>query len=356
MTKTSSPFAITTKQLITPALAAPIEIVTLTNRHGLTVSLSNLGASIMSVVLPEKEGGVATEIVLNYKNTNDWVTNPYYFGVTAGRVANRIGDACFELNGKNIKLTANEGRNQLHGGFGGLSTCFWNVETLQDANGVAAIFRYHSPDGDQGFPGNLDIELEYRLNDENELALNYRAVTDQATPICLTNHAYWNIAGTEAEDVLELVLEMPADHILGLDSEQIPTGEIIPVAEKAFDFRQGKAVGTDIQQLANGYDHYFVINRSDHNKDLMPVAKLTDPVSGRAMEILSTEAGIQFYSGNFLDGSYVGSNDQKLSKFKGLCLETHGYPDAVNHSNFPSVIVEKDTVYQQTTIHRFLNI
>lgn len=355
MTITSPQLNITKQKIENSALAAPLEIITLTNSHGLTVSLSNLGASIWSVTVPEKgDSQTSTELVLNYQDVADWAKNPYYFGVTAGRVANRIGGASFDLNGKTINLMANEGNNQLHGGPGGLSQCFWSFETSQTTDSVAVIYRYHSPDGDQGFPGNMDIELTYRLTNDNELILTYQAVADQTTPICLTNHAYWNIAGSSANDVLGLTLEMPADNVLALNEQHIPTGEFTSVAGNAFDFRQSKPVGQDIQQLDNGYDHYFVLNRD--NQDLISVAKLTDPVSGRAMEILSTEAGIQFYSGNFLDGSHIGIDGNSMTKFKGLCLETHGYPDAVNHEHFPSVIVEKGQVYQQTTIHKFINI
>lgn len=354
MTTISHQLNITKQQIVNPALTAPLEIITLANSQGLTVSLSNLGASIWSVTVPEKGNEqTSTELVLNYQNVADWAKNPYYFGVTAGRVANRIGGASFDLNGQTINLMANEGKNQLHGGPGGVSQCFWSFETSQDENSVAVTYRYHSPDGDQGFPGNMDIELTYRLTNDNELLLTYQAIADQTTPICLTNHAYWNLAGTSNGDILAHKLELPADYTLALDEQQIPTGELNLVTDSAFDFRTEKAIGKDIDQLANGYDHYFVVNRD--NNELMPVAKLTDPKSGRVMEILSTEAGVQFYSGNFLDGSHIGNNNQALTKFMGLCLETHGYPDAVNHAHFPSVMVNKGTVYRQTTLHRFLN-
>ncbi|MGJ8691372.1 MAG: aldose epimerase family protein [Thalassotalea sp.] len=352
MTKKSPQLNITKQQLVNSTLAAPLEIITLANCHGLTVSLSNLGASIWSVTVPEKSNNLpATELVLNYQNIEDWAKNPYYFGVTAGRVANRIGGANFELEGKTIHLAANEGDNQLHGGPGGLSQCFWSFETSQDVDSVAVTYHHHSPDGDQGFPGNMDIELTYRLSNNNELTLTYQAVADQSTPICLTNHAYWNLAGTSNGDILSHTLELPADYILALNEQQIPTGELNLVTDSAFDFRTNKAIGKDIEQLKNGYDHYFVVKRG--NNELMPVAKLTDPKSGRVMEILSTEAGIQLYSGNFLDGSHIGSNKQALTKHMGLCLETHGFPDAVNHAHFPSVMVNKGEVYQQTTLHRF---
>lgn len=349
--------SISEQQLTCDALAAPLKLVTLTNTTGVTVTLSDLGASIWAMTLPNSEqpDNAPIDIVLNYQDLTNWVKNPNYFGVTAGRVANRIGGANFELAGKKIVLAKNEGNNQLHGGPGGVSTCVWSFTTEQDENSVAVIYTLHSADGDQGFPGNIDIELEYRLNEQNELSLTYKATADQTTPICLTNHAYWNIAGTSADDTLGLVLQINADHVLALDEEQIPNGELLPVKGSAFDFNQNKTVGQDIQQLDNGYDHFFVANRED-DKSLMKIATLCDQASGRTMEILTTELGVQFYSGNFLDGSLMGAHGQPLTKFKGLCLETHGYPNAVNHPHFPSVIIEKGQTYQQTTIHRFCNL
>ncbi|MGL1959066.1 MAG: galactose mutarotase [Colwellia sp.] len=332
-----------------------IRLVTLTNSHGLTVTLSALGASIWSMTIPAKDKAAAPiDVVLNYQDLSNWLTNPNYFGITAGRVANRIGGASFELAGKTITLAKNEGNNQLHGGPGGISTCMWEFKTEQDENSVAVIYQLRSVDGDQGFPGNIDIELEYRLNENNELSLTYKAVADQTTPICLTNHAYWNIAGTSTTDALGLELQIHADKIIALDEEHIPNGEFINVAGSAFDFNQAKTVGKDIQQLDNGYDHFYIANR-ENDQSLMKVATLHDPVSERTMEILTTELGVQFYSGNFLDGSLMGTQGKALTKFNGLCLETHGYPNAVNHPHFPTIIVEKGDCYQQKTVHRFLN-
>ncbi|TKB43824.1 aldose epimerase family protein [Thalassotalea mangrovi] len=335
------------------ALTAPVNLIKLTNSHGLSVTLSDLGASIWAASFDNSTQKI--DFVLNYQNLSDWANNPYYFGVTAGRVANRIAKASYQHQGKDYKLTANEGQNQLHGGPGGISTRTWAYETQLSDQDAAVTFRLTSADKDQGFPGNLDIELEYRLTNNNELILSYKAIADQSTPVCLTNHAYWNIAGTHVDDVLEQTLQLPASNVLALDQEQIPTGELMPTAGSAFDFSQGKAIGEDIQQLENGYDHYFVIDR-DNDKSLQKMASLTDPKSGRSMEIYSTELGVQFYSSNFLDGSLPGINGKPLNKHAALCLETHGYPDAVNHGHFPNIIVNKGEEYRQTTIHRFLNL
>lgn len=357
MNTRSSKLSISEQQINCEVLIAPIKLVTLTNSNGLEVTLSNLGASLWSMTLPSSKGSdeEPVDIVLNYQDVDNWAKNPNYFGVTAGRVANRIGGASFELESKTILLEKNEGENQLHGGPGGISTRYWTYETHLSEESVAVVYRLHSKDGDQGFPGNLDIELEYRLNDQNELSLIYKATTDKTTPICLTNHAYWNIAGTSSQDILDLELQINADKVMALDEAQIPNGEFIAVTGTAFDFNQAKTVGKDIKELDNGYDHFFVANREE-TQCLMKIATLRDPISGREMEILTTELGLQFYSGNFLDGSLMGVQDRPLTKFSGLCLETHGYPNAVNHQHFPSVIVNKNEIYKQTTIHRFLNI
>lgn len=338
------------------AFVDEIQLVTLSNSHGLEVILSTYGASIWSVKLYGKEDEPIC-LSLGYQDIKDWATNPYYFGITAGRVANRIGQAKFPLANNTIKLLANEGHNQLHGGPKGLSHCTWQVKTQQGSDSVAAIFSIISPDGDQGFPGNLTINLEYRLTENNELILSYQAICDQTTPVCLTNHAYWNLASNKLQGILTHELQINASHILALDNEQIPTGELILVEETPYDFKQTKAIFQDIQQLANGYDHYFVMDRtSDDKNSLKTIATLIEPLSGREMEIMTTELGVQFYSGNFLDGSHIDEQGNILHKFHGLCLETHGYPNAVNIGHFPSVMLEANTQYQQITVHKFKNI
>ncbi|MEL4249180.1 aldose epimerase family protein [Shewanella xiamenensis] len=338
------------------AFADELQLVTLTNSHGLEVVLSNYGASIWSVKLYGKDEQPIS-LSLGYQDIKDWATNPYYFGITAGRVANRIGKAQFPLAGKTIQLVANEGNNQLHGGPKGLSHCTWQVETLQDSDSVAAVFSITSPDGDQGFPGNLSIQLAYRLKENNELILSYHATCDQTTPVCLTNHAYWNLASNKQQGILEHELTIHASHILALDNEQIPTGELILVDDSAYDFKQPKAIAADIKQLANGYDHYFVMDKNPDNKNsLQTIAVLKDPLSGRELEISTTEVGVQFYSGNFLDGSHIDDEGYSINQFHGLCLETHGYPNAVNIDHFPSIMFEANTQYQQITVHKFKNI
>ncbi len=276
--------SVSKKSLVHAAFADELQLVTLTNSHGLEVVLSNYGASIWSVKLYGKDEQPIS-LSLGYQDIKDWATNPYYFGITAGRVANRIGKAQFPLAGKTIQLVANEGNNQLHGGPKGLSHCTWQVETLAGNDSVAAIFSITSPDGDQGFPGNLSIQLEYRLTENNELILSYQAVCDQTTPVCLTNHAYWNLASDKQQGILGHELSIHASHFLALDNEQIPTGELILVDDSAYDFKQPKAIATDIKQLANGYDHYFVMDReSDIKNNLQTIAILKDPLSDPTCE------------------------------------------------------------------------
>ncbi|MCG9696617.1 aldose epimerase family protein [Shewanella sp. Isolate11] len=337
-----------------PAFPGEFEVITLTNNQGLKVTLSSFGASIWSVEYTDEQG-TTVPLTLGYQNTSDWARNPYYFGVTVGRVANRIGNSAFAIGDTQYSLVSNEGNNQLHGGPGGFSHCIWRCETQTNDDGVSAFFLIESADGDQGFPGNLQAKVEYRLNNNNELIINYHAISDQTTPICLTNHTYWNLSSDELSGILYHKLQIDSDKILALDEQQIPNGEFVPVTGTAYDFREAKLVGADISELDNGYDHYYVIN-NPQDEQLNFIAKLTDEASGREMEILSTEVGVQFYSGNFLDSTHRRESGELINKHQGLCLETHGYPNAVNVEHFPTMIVEKNTPYTQTTVHRFKNL
>lgn len=349
--------SISTQKLTHGAFPGELHLITLTNRHGLEVLLSNYGASIWSVKLHGKEEQ-PIDLSLSYQNIQDWATNPYYFGITVGRVANRIGGAQFPLNGKAIQLTPNEGKNQLHGGPQGLSHCLWQCQTQQYPDAVTATFMIQSPDGDQGFPGKLLAKIEYRLSENNELTLTYEALSDKTTPVCLTNHTYWNLASDNQNGILGHYLQLHSTHILALDAQQIPTGEFIQVENTPFDFRQFKPISQDIHSLDNGYDHYFIMDREGDSQSfsLKPIASLIDPISGREMEISTTELGLQFYSGNFLDGSHFEHHGQPLTQYRGLCLETHGYPNAVNIVHFPTVMLEANTLYKQITVHKFKNI
>ncbi len=343
--------SITPSELANGALPRSMSMLTLTNANGMQVTVSDWGASIQSVLMPNADGQGHTELVLNYQDKARWADNPYFFGVTVGRVSNRIGGAAFELEGRCIELAANEGNNQLHGGPEGLCKRFWQFDTRQSDDAVSVIFSIVSADGDQGFPGEMTASVEYRLDNANQLTLHYQASATETTPIVLTNHTYWNLAGTDT--VLDQQLWLDAGHILDVDKELIPTGQLTEVAATGYDFNQPKAIGRDIASVPGGYDNFFVLTPKVAGTPSAEVARMTDPVSGRSMTITTTEPGIQFYSSNFLDGSIAGSDGKPLQMYAGICLETHGYPDAVNHPHFPNVIVPKGQVYQQTTVHRF---
>ncbi len=333
-------------ELLVPGLALPLRVYTLENRSGLRVELCDLGACLLSVYAADRLGQ-RENVVLRYGEPCHWLDNSWYLGVSVGRVANRIGGAAFERQGRRFALTANEGGNQLHGGPEGLSRKRWQAEVISNS---AVRFSCRSIDGEAGYPGNLDVAATYRLDDDDTLTLSYTAHCDQDSPVNLTNHAYWNLAGQG--DVLAHGLQINASHYLMLDSAQIPTGELRSVDASAMDFREAKAIGRDIGQVFGGYDHYWVAD-SHSAGELKPIACLTDPGSGRQLDILSTEPGVQFYSGNFLDGSRTDERGRPMVRHAGLCLETHGFPDAPNHPHFPSVWVPAGQEVKQTTAYRF---
>jgi len=328
----------------------PLRLVTLQNDRGTRVTLCDLGASLVSVHTADRYGH-SDNILLTYGDPGHWLDNSWYLGVTAGRVANRIGGARFQLDGCDFSLPANDGANHLHGGPEGLGGKRWQlVESGSGRGGQSVTFRCESADGEGGYPGKLQLELSYRLSEEDELVLEYRAQTDRATPLNPTNHAYWNLAGRDG--ILDHELEIHAGKILGVDKQLIPTGALVDVAGTPADFRKRKAIGRDIGDWLGGYDNYWVVDERG-DKGLKPIATLVHPPSGRRLEVVSSEAGVQFYSGNFLDGSRNRDSGAPMGRHAGLCLETHGFPDAPNHGHFPSVILQPGEEYRQTTIYRF---
>jgi aldose 1-epimerase len=339
-------FVVTTDTLQVAALKRPLQLIRITNLSGLTVTLSNLGAGLWSVLMPESGTGKAVELLQNYQDPGQFARNPYYFAVTIGRVANRIGAAAYMQQGQVISLLANEGPNQLHGGPDGLGSRFWDFDIEQQKDRVCVTFRITSLEGDQGFPGQLDVQLRYSLLAHDELVLEYSAVSDKDTPVSLTNHAYWAIGGVGQCTVLEQQLQLDADFILQLDKQLVPTGELLPATD-AFDFKAGKRIGQHIDQLENGYDHYFVLSK---NRDLnRPAALVRDPASGRTLQLFTDQPGLQFYSGNFLDGSIVGNQGAPIEKYAALCLEPHGYPNAVNKPNFPTALLKAGQLYRHSS-------
>ena len=323
---------------------AEVYLYTLTNDLGYEVSIINYGGAVTSLRTPDRDG-VFGDIVLGFDTLDEYVSNPRYFGALIGRHANRIARGRFTLNGVEYQLPANNGANHLHGGLKGFDKRVWNASVGDDVLSLS----YFSKDGEEGYPGNVEAFVDYRLNG-NELSIEYRASTDRDTIVNLTNHSYFNLKGDGT--ILEHELTLNADSYTPVSDDLIPTGEIKPVTGTPMDFRSGRAIGSEIRFIS-GYDHNFVLN--DWDGSLRSAVNLYEPVSGRVLEILTTEPGMQFYSGNFLDGSFIGKNGVAYVKYAGLCLEPQHFPDAPNHSNFPSTVLRHEEEYRQSTILRFLH-
>jgi aldose 1-epimerase len=322
---------------------------TLTNTLGFEVSVTNYGGAVTSLKTPDRDGKFG-EIVLGFESLDKYVHNPRYFGALIGRHANRIGRGRFSLDGVEYQLPCNNGANHLHGGFKGFDKRVWDVRESEKTLHLT----YFSKDGEEGYPGNVTAAIDYVLRD-NELRVDYRATTDRDTIVNLTNHSYFNLRG--AGTILDHELTLNADNFTPVSEDLIPTGEIRSVEGTPMDFRNGKAIGLEISvpydQLGftGGYDHNFVVNNYDGS--LRSFGRLYEPDTGRVLEVLTTQPGMQFYSGNFLDGSLVGKNGFVYVKYAGLCLEPQHFPDAPNHSNFPTTVLRPGEEYKQTTIFRF---
>src|ERR1051326_6081592 len=325
-----------------------IEQVTLKNKNGVELTEISYGGIMTSLKVPDRAGTLADIVVGFDKPDSYWADPPPpFFGAIIGRYGNRIAKGKFSLNGKTYTLATNNGPNHLHGGNKGFDKQLWTIATKDSPAGSSAIFTRTSADGEEGYPGNLQVRVTYTLTDRNELVIDYHATTDKATPVNLTQHSYWNMAGEGSGDILGQQLTINADRYTPVDDTLIPTGELAPVQGTPFDFRQPTAIGARIDQndpqLKNGkgYDHNWVLNRKGPGLEL--AARLTDPKSGRTLEITTTEPGLQFYSGNFLDGTIKGKGGHVYAHRTGLCLETQHYPDSPNQKNFPSTIDRKST-------------
>ena len=332
-----------------------VHLYTLTNSKGLKAQVTNYGAIITSLQAPDRTGKMA-DVVLGHNNLQDYIKNSPYFGAIVGRYGNRIAKGRFTLDGVEYKLATNNGENHLHGGIKGFDKAVWKAEPVQESNSVGVKLTYLSKDGEEGYPGNLSCTLTYLLTNNNELKIEYLATTDKPTPVNLTHHSYFNLTGCE-RDILGHELMLNADRFTPVDAGLIPTGELRPVKETVMDFTQPTAIGarinSDYEQIkfGGGYDHNWVLSRT--GKGLSLAAKVYEPSSGRVMEVLTTEPGIQFYSGNFLDGTITGTGGIIYKHRFGFCLETQHYPDSPNKPDFPSTILRPGQKYTQTTIYKF---
>ena len=337
-----------------------VELFTLTNAHGVQIKLTNYGGIITSLRTPDRSG-VFDDVVLGYDSLAGYVRNSPYFGAIVGRYGNRIARGQFALDGSTYSLAINNGPNALHGGLRGFDKRVWNATPFQRQDSVGVALEYTSPNGEEHYPGTLSARVTYTLTNDDKLIVDYGATTDRATPVNLTQHTYWNLTGGAKRDILAHRLTLNADSITPVDSTLIPTGEITPVAGTPFDFRTATPIGARVEDRANtqirygnGYDHNFVLNRAGVGAgELVRAAYVEEPSSGRTLEITTTEPGIQFYSGNFLDGTITGKQGRVYAFRYGLALETQHYPDSPNHSNFPSTILRPGQEYQSRTIYKF---
>jgi aldose 1-epimerase len=320
------------------------------------VRVMTYGGTIVSLRVPNRNGHL-DDVVLGYETLDGYLAQSPYFGAIVGRYGNRIGRAKFSLDGKEYSLAKNNGPNSLHGGIKGFDKVVWHAQSFEKKDGVGLILKYRSRDGEEGFPGTLDVTVTYMLDDKNELTIQYQATTDKPTVVNLTNHSYFNLAGEGSGDILRHELRLNADHFTPVDITLIPTGEISTVKGTPLDLTHATLIGSRIDQkdrqlaFGGGYDHNFVINR--HGEGLALAAQVSEPMSGRVMEVYTTEPAVQFYSSNGLDGSITGKHGHVYKRRSALCLETQHYPDSPNQPGFPSTILRPGQTYRSTTSYRF---
>lgn len=334
-----------------------VEAVTLSNGAGMTARIMTLGATLQSLVVPDKAGR-REDVVLGHDTAREYLARPNYFGVSVGRYANRIAKGKFTLDGKTYALATNDGPNALHGGLKGFDKRMWKIDSVTGGPDAKVVLSYVSADGEEGFPGELKVIATYALTEKNELKLEYRATTSKPTVVNLTNHAYFNLSGNDARDVMGNLVTLHADRFTPVDATLIPTGERRAVAGTPFDFRKATMVGARIrdardQQIryGRGYDHNYIVNGAAGTLRLAAVVE--EPVSGRVMEVRVTAPGIQFYTGNFMDGTYFGKNQRAYRQGDAICLEPGTFPDAPNHPDFPSARLDPGKTYVNTMVYAF---
>lgn len=337
----------------------PVDLFVLENSNHLEMKVTNYGGIVVSLVVPDRDGNM-DDIVLGYNQLEAYVKHNPYFGAIIGRYGNRIGNAQFTLEGQKYTLAKNEGENNLHGGIKGFDKVVWDAKPVMDDDYVGLILKYLSKDGEEGFPGNLDVTVRYILNNDNEFRIDYRATTDKTTIVNLTNHSYFNLAGEGSGDILGHEVVINADRFTPVDETLIPTGELAPVEGTPMDFRIPAAIGAridaDYEQLkiGKGYDHNFVLNK-DQEGAMTLAATAYEPASGRFMEVFTTEPGMQFYTGNFLNGM-IGKSGKPYNFRNAFCFETQHFPDSPNKPEFPSVVLRPGEEYKTTTIYKFSTI
>lgn len=322
-------------------------IFTLKNAKDLEVKVTNYGGTITSIRTPDEDGNM-DNVVLGFDSLAKYTAGVPYFGAIVGRYANRIEDGTFSIDNQQYNLATNDGDNHLHGGKKGFDKRLWDAQV----KGNKLRLTYTSEDGEEGYPGNLNVTVSYSLTNDNELWIEYEATTDKATPVNLTNHSYFNLSGHPDSTILDHQLKIKANRYTSVNDELIPTGEIVKVEGTPFDFTEFHKIGARIDKVEGGYDHNFVLNRSPEDS-LIHAATVYEPNSGREMKVYTTQLGLQFYSGNFLDGSMKGPNGAPFVKHAAFCLETQHFPNSPNEPDFPSTILQPGEKYHQLTIYRF---
>lgn len=327
-----------------------VDLYTCTNAQGSVLKMTNFGATTVALEVPDRSGN-RTNVSLGFESLEGYLGDHPYFGATVGRYCNRIALGRFTLDGQQYTLATNNDANHLHGGDVGFNKVVWNAKPLMTDSGVGVEFTYQSPDGEEGYPGNLSVTAVYLLTNDNQLVVEFTATTDKATPVNLTNHNYWNLAGAGSGTIRDHVLEIAAERYLPVDEGLIPTGELADVTDTPLDFTQPQKIGARLDQIQAdpvGYDHCYVLCGEIGQMKL--AARVKEPRSGRVMEIHTTQPGLQFYSGNFLDGSAANGGYQQ---YEGFCLETQHFPDSPNQPDFPNTILRPGETYHHKTIHRF---
>jgi aldose 1-epimerase len=332
-----------------------VDLYTITNAQGMEIRATNYGGIVVSLRVPDKKGNL-DDIALGFDDLKGYLANTPYFGAIIGRYGNRIANGKFTLDGKEYTLARNNGPNSIHGGLKGFNKVVWQGESFQGPAGVGIILSYTSKDGEEGYPGNLKTKVTYTLTDKNEWIIDYEAVTDKATPVNLTEHTYFNLAGEGKGDVLGHLLQLNASRFTPVDQNLIPTGELRPVKSTPLDFTQPTGIGARIDadyeqlRLGHGYDHNFVIDRKD--SDPVLAARVKEPTSGRVLEVYTTEPGVQLYTGNFLDGTITGKGGHVYKQRFGFCLETQHFPDSPNNPDFPTTVLRPGQTYHSRTIYK----